>query len=453
MSVTEIDGRLTERASADFEERSGGARSYLWGFVSQGFSSATNVLLMVIAARVLGPNGLGIVTIAFVSYVSLLALLRAIVADPLMARSAQLLPAVRARASDNALTMVLIGSLGAAAVAGVVGVFLEGNVGRAFLLIAPWLPALLTQDYWRSILFRDSRSRAAAVNDAIWFFMMVVTAPFAWMAESAWAVVGVWGVGGLAGAVLGVAQTGCWPHLKGALAWWRAELWPLGRWLGVNSLGHAFASYVLVFAFASMFGAAGLGGYRAIVTIFAPLTLVASAIALPGLPALVRALAVSETTSMRLALRLGAISAAVTAGYIVVLILGLGAIVPALFGPSFERYVGLAWPIGIAQAMMAVAVGFALLLKAQGRGSAVLLSDSLAAIAALGLACALGAAYGLTAAVWGLCGGAFVWAATTVMLARSTDAGQLEDTIPVQEAAPRSYTGAASSKAVQSVES
>ena len=61
---------------------------FTWGFVSQGFSSGTNFALTLIGARVLGPGGLGVIAIAYTTYLVVLSFQRALVTDPLVTRSA-----------------------------------------------------------------------------------------------------------------------------------------------------------------------------------------------------------------------------------------------------------------------------------------------------------------------------------------------------------------------------
>ena len=131
-----------------------GAGGFAWGFVSQGFSSATNLGLTVIAARVLGPGGLGTVAIAFASYLTILGFQRALVTDPLVAQYASLPADVRARSTRKALTVALLGAAAAAGLLGLIGVAAHGSIGRALVILAPWLPALVIQDFWRAVLFR-----------------------------------------------------------------------------------------------------------------------------------------------------------------------------------------------------------------------------------------------------------------------------------------------------------
>src|SRR5438132_14378480 len=54
-----------------------------WGLVDQGFSSATNFGLSVLAGRLLGPGGLGTVFIGFAAYLLILEFQHSLLQDPL----------------------------------------------------------------------------------------------------------------------------------------------------------------------------------------------------------------------------------------------------------------------------------------------------------------------------------------------------------------------------------
>ena len=405
-------------ATAELAPGTDGPRGFAWGFVSQGLSSATNLGLSLLGARVLGPGGLGSVAIGFASYLTILGFQRALVTEPLVAMSARSSSEVRAQSARRTLTVALMGSAAAAVVLALAGIAVGGDIGRALLVVAPWIPCLVIQDFWRAVLFRDGRARAAAANDACWLLAMAVAAPLAWWLDSLWAVIACWGFGALAGTLLGFVQTRTVPDsLRPALRWWRDELWALGRWLGATSLLYSIMSYAMIFALAGLVGTSGLGGLRAVTTIFAPLTLIGAAIALPGLPALTRALAVSERHGVKRAFHIGVVCTGVTAAYFGVLSLGGGSIVSMIFGHSFQHYGHLVWPIGIGQVVTALAVGFGLLLKAERRGSAVLVSTIVPVAVALALCSALAAVYGVTGAAWGMFAGAVVGTAMTTALA------------------------------------
>jgi hypothetical protein len=60
-----------------------------WGLFDQGFSSATNLGLAVLAGRLTGPGGLGVVYLGFTAYLAAISLQRALVTDPLVVYSAR----------------------------------------------------------------------------------------------------------------------------------------------------------------------------------------------------------------------------------------------------------------------------------------------------------------------------------------------------------------------------
>ena len=405
-------------ATVELPDGTDGPRGFAWGFVSQGLSSATNLALSLIAARVLGPGGLGSVAIGFASYLVILGLERALVTDPLVAFSAGAPSDVRRRSMDDALTVALVGTAASAGVMALVGVGVRGDIGRALFVLAPWIPLLVVQDFWRAVLFRDGRARAAAVNDGCWLVAMGLAAPFAWWLGSLWAVVGCWGFGGLAGTLLGFGQTRAKPASIGlAVRWWKDTLWPLGRWFGATSLGYSVLTYATILALAGLIGAEDLGGLRAVMTIFAPLTLIGAALALPGLPAITRAVGVSAHQGVRLAFRVGAASTLVTAAYFGLLSIGGGAVVALVFGDSFQGFSHLVWPIGIGQVVAAISIGFALLLKAERRGKAVLVANIVSPAVGLVLGCGLAAVYGVTGAAWGIFGSCVAGTVVTTVLA------------------------------------
>src|SRR5450755_2736877 len=84
--------------------------SFAWGLTDQALSSATTLLFTLIAARSLGPSGLGTVTLGFAAYLSVLGVHRALVIDPLLTRLES--PARTAReALRGAISITACGAL------------------------------------------------------------------------------------------------------------------------------------------------------------------------------------------------------------------------------------------------------------------------------------------------------------------------------------------------------
>jgi O-antigen/teichoic acid export membrane protein len=380
----------------------GRRRTVFWGFVDQGFSSVTNFGLSVLAGRLLGPSGLGVVFLSFSTYLIVLLLQRSLVSETLLAITSALDPQRRARTASLGLTLSLLGGGGATIAVLAFGLLLPGTDGAAFLLVAPWLVGALLQDYWRNLLFRERRPSAAAANDGAWLLVMVLAFPVAWIFKSEWAVMTVWGLGACGGAVLGFVQTRTAPSpVRDAWRWWRKEAWPFGRWNAAASVVLNVGSNAAAFLLAGILGARDLGGYRAVVSLFAPLSLIGPAISLPGLPAVARAYAVSFHRARALATQLSGIAVAASLMFFTVLLLGGWRLLPLLFGASFEPYRDLVPAIAVSQVFSAVGVGYPLLLKVQQRGPFLLFSRLAVTIVGLGIVAASAVEYGLIGVAWG----------------------------------------------------
>src|SRR6266571_8752896 len=198
-----------------------------WGCIDQGFSSVSNFGLTILAARLLGPKGLGVVAIGFATYLFALSFQQALISQPLVITSSTLTPSARSSATNDSVFATMAFALTAALVLAGVGSLLPGAVGRGLFIIAPWVVPALLQDHWRAVLFRDGRGRAAALNDAVWIVGMVVALPVAWSIHTGWAVVGCWGFGAALAAALGFVQTRV-AHLGpvSAWKWWSRDAWP-----------------------------------------------------------------------------------------------------------------------------------------------------------------------------------------------------------------------------------
>jgi O-antigen/teichoic acid export membrane protein len=384
-----------------------------WAFADQGFSSATNFGLSLLAGRLLGPAGLGGIFLGFSAYLIALGYQRGMVTDPLVSSSTSLSHDERKRSTRSALAVVMVASVGFAVLAALVGLFVGGSLGRGFLFIAPWLPACLIQDFWRVVLFRDGRASAATANDGAWLVVMTICVPIAWTVGSEWAVIACWGIGALSGAVLGFAQTREYPERIGkAWGWYRTDAWPFGRWQAVAGTLYNLGSRLIVFVLVAILGIQGLGGLRAAESLFAPLTLVIPAIGLPGLPALSRALSISDRHARQLAIRIGLVSLLMTGVLVAFLTWDGGALLPLLFGQAFAKYQALVWPMVASQIATASAAGFALLLKAQMRGRAILVQGVISLSLSLVLVPVFAYSAGVMGAAWGM---ALTAAATAIV--------------------------------------
>ena len=293
-----------------------------------------------------------------------------------------------------------LGVLCTAAVVALALTVLHDFADRGLLLIAPWLIPAVVQDYWRNVLFREGRAGAAALNDSVWLAIMLLSLPAVWIWSSDWAVMAWWGGGAVAGASYGLVQTRVVPTPFGeAWVWFRDVVWPFGKWNAGTGILIAVGTQLETFAVLGILSAAALGGLRAASTVFAPLSLIIPAIALPGLPAIARAEA--SGTGRKLAVNLSVVAVVASGAFALMLFVGGWRLLPFLFGHEFTRYRDLIGPVSAAQVFAAAQVGFVLLIKARMRGRTLLLIQAVTTGVGLALVVTLSFAYGLTGAAWG----------------------------------------------------
>lgn len=381
--------------------REGDRRGFAWSFVDQGFSSATNFALSVLAGRLLGPTGLGAVALAFSIYTVALVLQRSLLTSILLAFTSALDPTDRAWTARVGLTLSVMFGATATVVVLLLGLVLSGFGRTVLFLIAPWLVVLLLQDFWRNLLFREGRGAAAAANDGIWFACMAAAVPLALTFETEWAVISVWGLGALAGALIGFFQVRALPSpLGAAFAWWHREGWPFARWNASAAIIVNLGGTVGRFVVAGILGAGAVGGLRSVESLFAPLTAIGPALNLPGLPAVARAYKRGFREARNMAMAISGIAVAAALVYFGFLLLGGWRLLPLLFGQSFDQYRDLLLPVALSQVFAATGIGLGLLITVQRRGRFLLLSRII--VVTIGVAItAFGAIeYGLIGATW-----------------------------------------------------
>ena len=385
------------------------------GVATQGLASATNLSLSILAGQAAGPSGLGTVYVGFAAYAAMFGLQRAFFTTPLIARTSAVEPGERGHATSAALTLVLMSAVLGAAVFLIVGWTIGGSLGTGLVLFGPWLVPALLQQFWRPVFFRDDRTRRAVVNELAWFAAIVAIAPFALAAESERVVVVAWGIGSVAAAALSWSVTR--QRLvtpRAAVRWWRAEASAFGSWLAVQETVFICAGYATVIVLAGVLGSSDLGGLRAAESIFAPISLVAPAIVLPGLPALARARARSGDEALRLAVRMSGAAVLVTALYLGLMVVLSEDILGWVFGSEFSDYDYLVWPMGVWQLVATSALGFGILLQAQQRGKALLTAGVVGSLSGLFFISVLATAFGARGAAWGYAASAALSAAATL---------------------------------------
>lgn len=376
-------------------------RSFGWGLLDQTLASATTFALTLATARQFGPTGVGAVAIPYAACLVAMGLQRALLVDPYMTRRAsEDIP--DARALGSTLSLSFGGGIAGTLIFAGVGLGIGGATGAGFLAFAPWLIPSLIQSVLRPAAFRGGRGDLASLGSGIMLATFALVAGL-WLHGSITALIAAWGIGVLAsvGWLFAAAQR---PRLAGpraAARWWSVEASHFGGWLAAGAIAWSLFSYSLVAGLAAVTDTASIGGYRAIESIFSPLSLLAPALANPGFKAMRDAWDQHPSEALRLAYRLSVVATLCVGAYALAVASGRD-IVFDIYGDGFRMYSSLIAPVAIGQTLVAGTIGFVTLLKVVRRGRDAVVVGAGGALIALVVGLPLGALIGITAAAWGI---------------------------------------------------
>jgi O-antigen/teichoic acid export membrane protein len=376
----------------------------------QALSSGTNVLTLLVGARVLAPERFGAVVVALGIAVVAVTAQRALVGDTLLACAAAAPDQVQRRMTRDAL--VTAGTIGL--VGGAVGVALGALPYRLLADVgwmAIWLPAVCLQDAYRYRFFCDRRPDLALRADASWAVVQcgVLLTALLGGRMSAPVFLAAWGAGAVAGALVGAALARLSP-VGGRPGRWLRQTRHLSGWFAGQTLVAQSHSQLVVFVVGGTLGAAAVGGLRAVQLV---LLLPAQSLLLAAqsmiVPALARRAAHGDIAGIRRAVAGLAgwfsVTAAAVAGLVVAVRVPL---VDLVFTARFRAYADLMVPLAAVTVCYAARVPFMAACRSLGNGRGVFLVQA-AFTAATVPAVWLGALlWGVPGSAWGLVAGSAV---------------------------------------------
>jgi O-antigen/teichoic acid export membrane protein len=228
--------------------------------IDQAISGASNILIAVLAARVLSTESFGLFGIVMLIYVLALGSARALAGEPLLLHPME----AERRPGDVVGTAAILG-LGVGAMVVVTGfcaLVWDGRLGHGLIALGIFLPLMIVLDVGRYLGFATRRPGRALTLDTAWLVLQVgaVALLATTDAHSLWQFVTAWAASGAA-AGLGVF----WQHRRARPRWsldWLSETWPYSwRYLVSYSStqGSALAAAVLLGAIS---GARALGAVQ-----------------------------------------------------------------------------------------------------------------------------------------------------------------------------------------------
>ncbi|MFE9215656.1 hypothetical protein ACFYN3_04865 [Streptomyces lavendulae] len=281
--------------------------------LDQAASSATNILVLVLAARLSSASGFADFSMVYVTFSVLLGLNMAYVGQTVvLEKSGRLATVCRSSVLFTAAASAVAGLLLA-----VVGLALAGDAGRAFLALGLVLAPVLVQDGLRYCFSALRVPQRALAADSLRLLCVVAALAAQPAGASAGRLVLVWGLSALPALGLGL-----WllrPHVRGA----RADLRPYLR------RGHLGQRFVVEFAVgngSSQLAVLGLGAFatplavgalRGATTLFGPLNVLFNSANAFGPPVVGRAS--GKRGVVRLTALMGAALAVLGAGWAAVL--------------------------------------------------------------------------------------------------------------------------------------
>ncbi|RPF45388.1 O-antigen/teichoic acid export membrane protein [Streptomyces sp. Ag109_G2-6] len=374
--------------------------------LDQAASSATNILVLVLAARLSSASGFADFSMVYVTFSVLLGLNMAYVGQTVVLEKE-----AAGRLGTVCRSSVLF-TAGAAGVAGLVlavaGLVVPGDAGWAFLALGLVLPLVLVQDglrYCFSTLRVPGRALAA---DALRLVCVVAALAVQPQGASAARLVLVWGVSALPALGLGV-----WllrPYVRGA----RGDVRPYLR------RGHLGQRFVVEFAVgngSSQLAVLGLGAFatplavgalRGATTLFGPLNVLFNSANAFGPPIVGRAS--GKRGVVRLTALMGAALAVLGAGWAAVLYALPDRLGRHLLGDTWAAASALLPATGAQYAVMGLGTCALLTLRVLNPRATLSLQ---VVFSLLSVALLLGgyAAWGVTGAAWGLTAGSAAKAA------------------------------------------
>ncbi len=266
-----------------------GRRGAALTLADQLVSSVSNFALGVLIARVGGASALGAFGIAFLVWLAVVGVNRALVCEPMTVIGGS--TDTDADPSKGCMASLVLGLVVAAAIAGAAGGLLLAGFtpAVALLALAPWIPSLLVQDYCRSMSFRLQRADHALISDVL--FVVAQGAATAGLLMFGVANVSTflasWGAGATVGAGGAIALSGLRLRWRGGARYLRS-LWPHSRWF-LAEFATAFTAvqgYLLLLPV--LLSTAEFGQYRAGASLIGPVIVIFVAGGNVGLPGCVR---------------------------------------------------------------------------------------------------------------------------------------------------------------------
>jgi O-antigen/teichoic acid export membrane protein len=364
-----------------------------WTGTSQLLSSLSNVVASLALARSGGADALGLFTVAFTVYLTVLGFQQAIVNDPLLT-----IPSENRVADDHSrlgLGAALVYLVPVSILVLIIGILLQNS---PIIVLSVFLPVVCIQDVFRHLFFRHHRPARAALLDGIWLMTSVLGWGLITSSGSADVAVAVWATGGAVSAAVGALVSRSIPRgPRESVRWWLTSAKSLGGFLGIDRvLQHLFIQ-VYVLGLAAILGPGDVGRLRGAEIVLGPVGLILTAFQVFIMPRL--ASSRSKLTN-RNSLIISVSAAVVTLLGAVLLWIVSPWLLPILYGETFELPPVLIIAIGVRMTIRALAIGPGIHLKVLQRGGPIASARLAEGVIGIPIMLGVAALFGLVPAAW-----------------------------------------------------
>lgn len=266
MSATEDTPPPSRRPSRAFGRRLG------VGVVDQIFSSGSNFLATLVAARLLSAVDFGSFSVVMVSYLFALGMNRGVVGEVILVRPGDGIEEQRRHAGRALTASLLVGAAGTVLFA-IAALLTNGPLSHTLWVGGLVLPFLLAQDCLRYAAFSRDRPSAALVSDGIWVggqivaFTALIASPVT--VTPAWVLL-CWALPGILGLVVQAVLDRVRPALSSGLGW-VLEHRDLSFRYALDFLTLQGAGQLGTYVLLVVSGIVAVGSIRGAQTVFGPL--------------------------------------------------------------------------------------------------------------------------------------------------------------------------------------
>jgi O-antigen/teichoic acid export membrane protein len=338
--------------------------------VDQGFASASNFAVGIVVARVAGKAGFGAYAVAYSVWLVMGNIQDAIITDPMAIENDARQPDAADRLRIGIAAELAMGVVAAAIIAVLgIGFLVAGShmIGIALLTVAPCIPFLLVQDYWRWVGFMQARPDRSLINDTVFNFVQAASLAVLVIAgmRSVSMAIAAWGIGAVAAAIYGLRQYSVRPTVHGGVAMMRSR-WSMSKWLLASGIAGWGSSQAYPLLAGPAVGDTGLGGLKAAQSLISgPCLVLLQAGGSIGLPEASNALEHEGWGRMQRVCRWVTIAGVASVGLVAIVVLVAGRwLLDRIYGPGFGEYANTAKIVALAFLVQSFSLGGLLGLKA-----------------------------------------------------------------------------------------